>query len=63
MNSLIKALTRSDPLSDDLEHYLVRASMGDHLPVLRSSEVVRLRGPGADHYISSGPLISWMCPV
>jgi uncharacterized membrane protein YkgB len=63
MNALIKILTRSGLLKDDLDYHLLRASMVIVFLFFGYQKWFDYEAQILIPYISNGPLISWMYPV
>src|SRR6478609_12186254 len=63
MNALIKILTKSGLLKDDLDYHFVRASMVIIFLFFGYQKWFEYEAQALIPYISNGPLISWMYPV
>src|ERR1700741_687907 len=63
MNSLIRLLTKSGLLREDLDYHLIRASMVIVFLLFGYQKWFEYEAQVLIPYISNGPLISWMYPV
>jgi uncharacterized membrane protein YkgB len=63
MNTLIKILTKSGLLKDDLDYHLVRASMVLVFVLFGYQKWFEYEAETLIPFISNGPLIFWMYPV
>ena len=63
MNTLIKVLTKSGLLKDDLDYHLVRASMVLIFVLFGYQKWFQYEAETLIPFISNGPLIFWMYPV
>ena len=63
MNTLIKILTRSGLLKDDLDYHLVRASMVLIFVLFGYQKWFEYEAQTLIPFIRNGPLTSWMYPV
>ena len=63
MNALIKILTKSGLLKDDLDYHLVRASMVLVFVLFGYQKWFQYEAETLIPFISNGPLIFWMYPV
>src|SRR5437879_9713428 len=63
MNSLIKILTKSGLLAEDLDYHLVRISMVIIFLFLGYQKWFEYEAQVLIPYISNGPLIFWLYPV
>ncbi len=63
MNSLVKTLTKSGLLTNDLDYHLIRASMVIIFLFFGYQKWFEYEAQVLIPYISNGPLIFWMYPV
>src|SRR5207302_3340064 len=63
MNSLIKILTKSGLLKEDLDYHLIRASMVIIFLFFGYQKWFQYEADVLIPYISNGPLIFWLYPV
>jgi uncharacterized membrane protein YkgB len=63
MNSLIRILTKSGLLAEDLDYHVVRASMVIIFLFFGYQKWFEYEAQTLIPYISNGPLIAWMYPV